>query len=142
MAKQKSKSPPARRGRFAKTREDHASETFDDYAEAIDDTCLRSGVCRVRDLAECMRVSHVTVVKIVNRMVAHGVARKQLHGPIELTPSGIRIAHAARQRHAIVLAFLCALGIPRSAALRDAEGIEHHVSAQTLRAMRRFLGRS
>jgi DtxR family manganese transport transcriptional regulator len=40
-----------------------------------------------------------------------------------------------------VLAFLRALGIDESTARIDAEGIEHHVSPATLRAMERFLAK-
>ncbi len=34
--------------------------------------------------------------------------------------------------------FLCALGVSPETARRDAEGIEHHVSAETLEAFRAF----
>ena len=39
------------------------------------------------------------------------------------------------------IAFLRALGVDARSAALDAEGIEHHVSPATLRAMARFLGR-
>ena len=132
---------PAPRERFTKTRRDHASETFEDYTEAIDEICSSTGSCRVRDLALFMRVSHVTVVRIVRRLVAEGLASKGSHAPITLTPSGARLARAARARHATVISFLRALGVPLAQATRDAEGIEHHTSSATLRAMRRYLAR-
>ncbi|MET0428266.1 MAG: iron dependent repressor, metal binding and dimerization domain protein, partial [Microvirga sp.] len=44
----------------------------------------------------------------------------------------------SRARHQTVEAFLVALGVPEAIARRDAEGIEHHVSAETLEAFRRF----
>ncbi|WP_275427747.1 iron dependent repressor, metal binding and dimerization domain protein, partial [Citrobacter koseri] len=48
-----------------------------------------------------------------------------------------------RERHRIVERFLIALGVSAETARRDAEGIEHHVSAETLDAFRRFAdGRS
>jgi len=37
------------------------------------------------------------------------------------------------------VAFLQALGVPPSAARADAEGIEHHVSDETLSAVEKFL---
>jgi DtxR family manganese transport transcriptional regulator len=40
-----------------------------------------------------------------------------------------------------VLNFLRALGIKEKVALNDAEGIEHHVSDETLRAFERFTRR-
>ncbi|MSR44241.1 MAG: transcriptional regulator [Phycisphaerales bacterium] len=131
----------AQRERFTKTRRDHASETFEDYTEAVDEICSTADSCRVRDLALFMRVSHVTVVRIVRRLVSEGLANKDRHGPITLTQSGARLARAARNRHATVLSFLRALGVPRAQASKDAEGIEHHASDATLRAMRRFIAR-
>jgi DtxR family manganese transport transcriptional regulator len=40
-----------------------------------------------------------------------------------------------------VESFLCALGISPETARIDAEGIEHHVSAETLEAFRVYLNR-
>ena len=54
---------------------------------------------------------------------------------------GRKLARLAKQRHEIVLQFLIALGVTEKTAIVDAEGIEHHVSDDTLRAMKRFVGR-
>ncbi|MFM9144489.1 MAG: metal ABC transporter solute-binding protein, Zn/Mn family, partial [Phycisphaerales bacterium] len=81
------------------------------------------------------RVSHVTVVKTVDRLVAGGLVRKEPYGPATLTPPGMRLARAARVRHERVLAFLRSIGVPEPVARRDAEGLEHHVSPETISAM-------
>ena len=60
---------------------------------------------------------------------------------IFLTESGTALARQAHERHALVLQFLVAIGVPDEVADTDAEGIEHHVSSQTLEAMRRFLAK-
>ncbi|MSR29633.1 MAG: transcriptional regulator [Phycisphaerales bacterium] len=133
--------PAAAREAFVKTRTDHAKETFEDYVEAVEEISARTGACRVRDLAVCMRVSHVTVVRIVRRVTRAGLATKERHGPIALTLSGTRMARASRERHATVLEFLRSLGVPAVDAARDAEGIEHHAGPRTLAAMRRHLAR-
>jgi len=39
-----------------------------------------------------------------------------------------------------VVDFLLALGVPKEVAEADAEGIEHHVSPETLEAFRKFVG--
>jgi DtxR family manganese transport transcriptional regulator len=126
---------------FRKVRRDHASETAEDYVEAIAGIIADRGSCRVADLARLMRVSHVTVVKTVDRLVAAGLVRKAPYGPAVLTPAGARLARAARVRHERVLAFLRSLGVPESVARRDAEGLEHHVSSETIEAMARFARR-
>jgi DtxR family manganese transport transcriptional regulator len=52
------------------------------------------------------------------------------------------MAHAAKKRHETVVRFLIALGVSDQAARIDAEGLEHHVGEETLRAFERFLKRS
>ncbi len=59
-----------------------------------------------------------------------------------LTDLGKELAEKARKRHEIVLSFLRALGVSETAAENDAEGIEHHVSEESLAAMRRFVEQS
>ena len=108
--------------------------------EAIASIIDGRGACRVADLARLMRVSHVTVVKTVDRLVAGGLVRKEPYGPATLTPAGVRLARAARVRHERVLAFLRSIGVPEPVARRDAEGLEHHVSPETISAMARFAG--
>ena len=56
-----------------------------------------------------------------------------------LTPADHAIALRSRERHRIVEAFLLALGVAPETARRDAEGLEHHVSRETLDAFARFL---
>jgi DtxR family manganese transport transcriptional regulator len=45
-------------------------------------------------------------------------------------------------RHLVVREFLIALGVDAETADMDAEGIEHHVSEETLKAFRTFLNGS
>jgi DtxR family transcriptional regulator, manganese transport regulator len=126
---------------FVKVRSDHAMETAEDYVEAVSDIVHRTGECRVKDLADHMGVSHVTVTRIVQRLQDEGLVETEPYRPVRLTGAGERLAAASRQRHETVLAFLLALGVPDEDARRDTEGIEHHVGEATLTAMRRFIER-
>jgi len=130
---------PVPQARFTSTRRAHADETAEDYVEAIQEIIERDGLCRVRDLAEMMGVSHVTVTRIVSRLAKpeHGLVRTEPYRPIELTDRGRRLAARVRRRHEIVVGFLRAIGVPPKQAEIDAEGIEHHVSPATIRAMQR-----
>lgn len=133
---------PAARQRsapFEKVRRDHATETAEDYVEAVSDILHRHGICRVKNLAEHMGVSHVTVTRIVSRLVQAGLVETAPYRPIRLTAEGERLAAESRQRHRIVLAFLLALGVPQDEARRDTEGIEHHVGPATLKRMAAYL---
>lgn len=122
---------------FRRTRSDHASETAEDYVEAIAETIAANGACRNADLARLFAVSHVTVNKTIGRLQKEGLVTTEPYGPVELTPAGEKLAEKARRRHAIVLEFLLSLGISRQVAEVDSEGIEHHVSEETLRAFQR-----
>lgn len=128
--------------RFRGTRAAHKDETAEDYVEAVAQLVEQRGEARVRDLAAMMGVSHVTVTRIVARLAREGLVSTTPYRPIELTPQGRRLANRARRRHQDVLAFLLALGVPPRQAAIDAEGIEHHVSDATIRAMRAMVRRS
>ncbi len=123
--------------RFRRTRAAHADETAEDYVEAIAALIEHRGEARVKHLAELMGVSHVTVSRIVTRLSKEGLVSTKPRAPIELTPAGTRMANAARERHETVLAFLLAAGVPKRQAEIDAEGIEHHCSKATLKAMKK-----
>lgn len=118
--------------RHRRTRDDHSSETAEDYVEAIADLEAENGQCRVIDLARRFAVSHVTVTKTVSRLQRDGLAETEPYGPIQLTAKGQRLAAKARRRHQVVYDFLKAIGVSDGTAAIDAEGIEHHVSAETL----------
>ncbi len=123
--------------RFRRTRAAHRDETAQDYVEAILQLTSERGHARVGELAAVMGVSHVTVSRTVARLARQGLVLVRPYHPVSLTPRGKRMADAIRQRHEVVLAFLGWLGVPRKQAEIDAEGIEHHVSGATIRAMRR-----
>ncbi len=122
-----------------RTRRDHAAETAEDYVEAISEVLAEKGICRVIDLARRFDVSHVTVTKIVARLKERGLVSSEPYKPLELTDSGKRLAAKSRRRHEIVHKFLLAIGVSEAIAATDSEGIEHHVSPETLEAMRAFV---
>ena len=91
------------------------------------------------DLAKRFGVSHVTVTRIVTRLQDEGLLRTEKYRPIELTTKGCRLAERSRQRHKIVYEFLLAVGVDSRVAAIDAEGIDHHVSPQTLNKFKAFV---
>lgn len=115
-----------------RTRRDHSREKAEDYVEAVDDVLSQKEECRVVDLAARFGVSHVTVTRIVSRLVGEGLLETEPYRPIRLTALGKRLAVRSRKRHQIVQDFLLAIGVDEATAAHDAEGIEHHVSPKTL----------
>jgi DtxR family transcriptional regulator, manganese transport regulator len=120
------------------TRRAHAQERAEDYVEAIADLIGTSGEARAVDLARLFGVSHVTIVRTIGRLQREGLVTTQPYRSIFLTPAGEKLARQSRERHKTVVQFLRALGVPAEIAHRDAEGIEHHVSRETLAAMTAF----
>lgn len=121
-----------------RTRRDHANETAEDYVEAISIIQANRGLCRLTDLAKHFMVSHVTVSKILARLEREGLVATVPYSPVQLTAAGELLAIESRKRHEIVVAFLLALGVGAENAEIDAEGIEHHVSQETLRCMQQY----
>ncbi len=132
-------SPPRPGPAFRKVRADHATETAQDYVEAVSDIVHRRGLCRVKHLAEYMGVSHVTVSRIISRLRDEQLVETEQYRPVRLTAKGERLAAESRRRHEIVLRFLLALGVPEAEAGSDAEGLEHHAGSATLQCMEQFL---
>jgi DtxR family transcriptional regulator, manganese transport regulator len=132
-------SPSDRAESFRQTREAHRAETADDYAELIADLIDEHGEARSVDVAERLGVSHATVAKTLTRLQQQGLIVRRPYRGIFLTDAGRRLAEEARGRHRLVVAFLVSLGVSAEAAHHDAEGIEHHVSQETLSAFKRFL---
>ena len=128
--------------RHSRTRSDHATELAEDYAEAIADQIDAQGTCRAVDLAAQFQVSHVTVNRTIGRLQRDGYVTTNPYAPIELTSSGQRLARASRKRHQVVYEFFLAIGVSETTAAADSEGIEHHVSPETLAKMQDFLEKS
>ena len=126
---------------FRRSRRDRAAETAQDYVEAIADLTASRGEARVTDLARRLGVTHVTVNRTIARLQKAGFVNAQPYRAIFLTDAGRRLADECKRRHETVAAFLLSLGISEKTAEMDAEGIEHHVSPETLAAFERLLKR-
>ncbi len=124
---------------YQRTRSDHASEIAEDYVEAIADVIVANGVCRAVDLVAHFAVTHATVSNTISRLHRDGFVDTAPYQPIALTAKGNRLASQAKKRHKIVTAFLKRIGVGDRAAEIDSEGMEHHVSKETLDAMKRVL---
>ena len=104
----------------------------EDYVELISDLIAVNGEARAVDLAERFGVSHATVNKTLARLQRDGLVITRPYRSIFLTDEGEAIAAEARRRHGIVLDFLRTIGVSPATAESDAEGMEHHVSDETL----------
>jgi DtxR family transcriptional regulator, manganese transport regulator len=124
---------------LSQTRREHANEIAEDYVEAIADLTVETGEARVVDLARRLGVTHVTVIRTIARLQKGGFVTAQPYRAIFLTEKGRNLAATCKSRHETVVAFLRSLGISDRVAEMDAEGIEHHVSPETLAAFQSSL---
>ncbi|TPW32803.1 manganese-binding transcriptional regulator MntR [Pararhizobium mangrovi] len=126
---------------FRKARDARRSELIEDYVELIADFLETGGEARQVDIAERLGVAQPTVAKMLTRLSDEGLIVRRRYRGIFLTDEGRALAKRTRERHHIVETFLAALGVSPETARTDAEGIEHHVSEETLAAFKRFIVR-
>lgn len=126
---------------FRQVREAHRSELVEDYVELISDLIAHGGEARQVDIAARLGVAQPTVAKMLKRLVRDGLAIQRPYRGVFLTQAGEEIATMSRERHRTVEGFLLALGVPADIARRDAEGIEHHVSEETLAIFAAYINR-
>ena len=122
--------------RFERIRRAHQSEVAEDYVEMIADLIAETGEARAVDLASRFGVTAPTVNATVQRLVREELVETQPYRSIFLTEAGRELAMACAKRHAIVRDFLIAIGVDAEIAEADAEGLEHHVSPETLEAFK------
>ena len=124
---------------FRQTRQARRSELVDDYVELIADLIDDAGEARQVDIAARLGVAQPTVARMLKRLAEDGLISQRPYRGVSLTEAGRELATTCRQRHEVVENFLLALGVSTETARIDAEGIEHHVSAETLAAFERFV---
>lgn len=125
-----------------RTRQEHSEEIAQDYVEMIAELIDTTGEARVIDLARRLAVTHVTVSRTLQRLRREGLVTSLPYRSIFLTAAGQRLSEESRHRHEVVVAFLESIGVPEAVAHSDAEGIEHHVSRETLEAFEKHLQRA
>ncbi|MGH8164980.1 MAG: iron dependent repressor, metal binding and dimerization domain protein, partial [Rhodanobacteraceae bacterium] len=84
----------------------------------------------------------VTVARTIQRLQREGLVTSLPYRSIFLTGSGRKLSEESRSLHETVVDFLKSLGVPEVVAQSDAEGIEHHVSRETLKAFVKHLRKS
>ena len=124
--------------RFEQVRNARNSETAEDYTEMIADLIRNAGEARAVDLAKHFGVTGPTVNSIIRRLVRDGLVVSKPYRSIFLTDKGQILADYCKKRHEIVYDFLIKIGVNSNTAKNDAEGIEHHVSAETLSVFEKY----
>ena len=80
----------------------------------------------------------IKINKNLKRLITSKLATSEPYRSIFLTNEGKKLADISKEKHNIVYQFLIKLGVSKKIAQYDSEGIEHHVSDETLKLMKNF----
>jgi Mn-dependent DtxR family transcriptional regulator len=112
-----------------------SSTAVEDYLERILELINSKGYARVVDIAAALQISQASVTNMVQRLGADGLVKYEKYRGLVLTASGEKLARNIAHRHRLLTDFFQLLGLKKHVIHRDVEGMEHHVSPPTLRAI-------
>ena len=108
----------------------------EDYLEQILTLIEDKGYARVVDIASNLGIAQASVTGMIQRMDTEGLVAYEKYRGVVLTPRGEEIARAIVRRHESLADFFGLLGLEEKAIYDDIEGMEHHMSAPVLAAIR------
>jgi Mn-dependent DtxR family transcriptional regulator len=111
------------------------SAAVEDYLERILELINSKGYARVIDIAASLKISQASVTNMVQRLDAEGLLKYEKYRGLILTAAGKKLAQRIAQRHKLLTEFLKLLGVDDRVIYQDVEGMEHHISPSTLRAI-------
>jgi Mn-dependent DtxR family transcriptional regulator len=117
-----------------------SSTAAEDYLERILELVNSKGYARVVDIASGLNISQASVTNMVQRLAADGLLKYEKYRGLVLTPAGEKVARNIAQRHRLLTDFLQLLGLSQRVIHHDVEGMEHHISPPTLRAIAALTG--
>ena len=111
------------------------SVAVEDYLERILDLINTKGYARVVDIARALKISQASVTNMVQRLDRGGLLKYEKYRGLVLTASGEALARSITHRHRLLADFLKLLALDDDVIHHDVEGMEHHISPPTLRAI-------
>jgi Mn-dependent DtxR family transcriptional regulator len=112
-----------------------SSTAVEDYLERILELINSKGYARVVDIASSLKISQASVTNMVQRLDGEGLLKYEKYRGLVLTTAGETLARNIAHRHKLLTDFLKLLGLSERVIYHDVEGMEHHVSPPTLRAI-------
>jgi Mn-dependent DtxR family transcriptional regulator len=111
------------------------SAAVEDYLERILELIDSKGYARVVDIATSLRISQASVTNMVQRLDGEGLLKYEKYRGLVLTAAGEALARNITRRHHLLTEFLSLLRLDKQVIHHDVEGMEHHISPPTLRAI-------
>ena len=111
------------------------SSAVEDYLERILELIDSKGYARVVDIAKSLEISQASVTNMVKRLDGDGLLKYEKYRGLVLTAAGETLARNITRRHQLLSDFLTLLRLDKRVIHHDVEGMEHHISPPTLRAI-------
>ena len=108
------------------------SQSAEDYLERIHELIREKGYARVVDIASSLQVKQASVTGMVQKLGELGYLNYEKYRGLVLTEKGLAIATKIKKRHETLSRFFSLLGLDAETQKHDIEGIEHHLSPDTL----------
>jgi Mn-dependent DtxR family transcriptional regulator len=108
------------------------SQSAEDYLERIDELIEQKGYARVVDIASSLKVKQASVTSMVQKLGEAGYLNYEKYRGLILTARGKDVARKIRDRHQILSRFFSLFGLDAESQRQDIEGIEHHLSPDTV----------
>ena len=111
------------------------SQSAEDYLERIHELIESKGNAHVADIAQSLNVGQPSVTSMVQKLADEGYLRYEKYRSLTLTDEGRVVAEKIRNRHAVLASFFTLFDLDDDTQARDIEGIEHHLSSDTLNTL-------
>jgi Mn-dependent DtxR family transcriptional regulator len=108
------------------------SQSAEDYLERIHELIEEKGYARVVDIASSLQVKQASVTSMVQKLGELGYINYEKYRGLILTQKGREVACRIQKRHETLSRFFSLLGLDPDTQQADIEGIEHHLSAETV----------
>lgn len=102
--------------------------SMEDYLERIYSLIEDKGYARVSDIAEALDVHPSSVTKMVQKLDQNKYLVYEKYRGLILTAKGKKIGKRLVDRHTLLEDFLHMIGVSEENIYDDVEGIEHHLS--------------
>ncbi|QKY71630.1 transcriptional regulator MntR [Lentibacillus sp. CBA3610] len=102
--------------------------SMEDYIELIHNLMESKGYARVSDIAESLMVHPSSVTKMVQKLDKDGYLNYEKYRGFILTTKGKKLGERLVYRHELLEEFLEIIGVDDDKIYEDVEGIEHHLS--------------
>ncbi|MCQ6558176.1 transcriptional regulator MntR [Paenibacillus mendelii] len=102
--------------------------SMEDYLERIYKLIDEKGYARVSDIAEGLEVHPSSVTKMIQKLDKDNYLIYEKYRGLVLTNKGKKMGKRLVDRHQLLESFLTLIGVQEENIYKDVEGIEHHLS--------------